>query len=205
MIVAVISGEWGPVGVWVGAAATFLVGIVALSVAFGAFERFRAPKLRVTFSPIQPWCRTNIHPVDGEVLWVRIGVENVGKQPARGCVGRLVEVVSDGTPRSDVDPVQLRWAAVPQSTSFAPLDIRLGQREFLNVLCLHVGSRWRLVTFEDPDFDPGFPTELPTDHRHVLRVAIFSDNAHAVTCDLAAVVSNDHRDISLELLGVSTV
>jgi len=52
------------------------------------------------------------------------------------------------------------------------------------VLCLADGPRWRLVTFEDPDFDPGFATDLPLDQPHVLRFSVFSDNAYTVTRSL---------------------
>ena len=45
------------------------------------------------------------------------------------------------------------------------------------------GPRLRL-TFEDPDFDPGFATDLPLDQPHVLRFSVFSDNAYTVTRSL---------------------
>ena len=69
-------------------------------------------------------------------------------------------MTTDGELRSDVDPVQLRWAGLPRSRAFDPVDLRREQREYLNVLDLRDGD-WRLVTFEDPDFDPGFATDLP--------------------------------------------
>jgi hypothetical protein len=100
---------------------------------------------------------------------VRVGVENVGQQPARGCVGRLTGIATDGVPRADVDPVQLRWAGVPPSRYFDPVGVRRGQREFVNVLYLREGSRWRIVTFDDADFIPGFTTELAAHRHHVLR------------------------------------
>jgi hypothetical protein len=84
----------------------------------------RTPGFRLTFEQTEPWCRGGVHPVDGEVLWVRVGVENVGQQPARGCVGRLTGIATDGVPRADVDPVQLRWAGVPPSRYFDPVDVR---------------------------------------------------------------------------------
>jgi hypothetical protein len=60
------------------------------------------------------------------------------------------------------------------------------KREFLNVLFLAGGARWRLVTFDDPDFDPGFATELPREGRHVIRNSVFADNADTVTTSLVA-------------------
>jgi hypothetical protein len=67
------------------------------------------------------------------------------------------------------------------------------------VLCLADGSRWQLVTFEDPDFDPGFTTDLPLDQRHVLRFSVFSDNAHTVARSLVAEVGSGDGGVKLQL------
>jgi hypothetical protein len=149
------------VGTWAGAIATVLVVITTALVALGYFDGFRGPRLRLTFEATEPWCRQGKTEGDGTALWVRVGVENLDAGPARGCLGRLISVTTNGALRPDVDPVQLRWAGVPRSRAFDPMDLRRDQREYLNVLCLADGSRWRLVTFEDPDFDPGFATDLP--------------------------------------------
>ena len=98
-----------------------------------------------------------------------------------------------------MDPIQLRWAGLPRSKAFDPIDLRSNQREFLNVLVLEEGARWRIVTFEDQDFDPGFSTELAPDHEHVLRVAVFGDNAATATCALVAIVRAPEGEISLRL------
>jgi len=189
----VVAVDWGPVGTWFGGIATFPAAGIALLSSMGAFERRRAPRLLLTFEQTEPWCRPGIHPVDGDVLWLRVGVENVGQRPARGCVGRLSGITTDGTPRADVDPIQLRWAGVPPSRFFEPVDLRRNQREFVNVLYLRQGSRWRIVTFEDPDFIPGFTTELAADRHHVLHLAVFSDNAETVTTSLAVKVGADEQ------------
>jgi hypothetical protein len=186
---AVIAAiDWGPVSAWVAAIVTFLATLVALLVALGVFDSFRAPRVRITFQNTEPWCRSTELTGGEEVLWVRVGVENVGRQPARGCVGRLFSLATNGVVRPDVDPLQLRWAGVPRSRAFDPFDIRRGQREFLNILVLHEGARWRIVTFEDSDFDPGFPTELQPDFEHILKVAVFADNADTTSRDLIAHV-----------------
>ncbi len=79
--------------------------------------------------------------------------------------------------------------------------MRRGQREFLNVLVIQKGLQWRIVTFEDPDFDPGFATELRADdEQHVLEIAIFSDNADTVTRSLLVHVGNERRDVDLRLV-----
>jgi hypothetical protein len=190
--------EWGPASSWAAAGATVVATLVALLVAYRVPDAARAPRLRITFEPTEPWCRTATLADGQDVYWVRVGVQNVGREPARGCVGRLIGLTTDGSMRQDVDPVQLRWAGVPRSRAFDPFDLRRDQREFLNVLVLREGARWRLVTFEDPDFDPGFPTELLPDRDHVLRVAVFADNA-TTTCALVARVRAADGAITLRL------
>jgi hypothetical protein len=196
----VIAVEWGPVAVWVSAIATFAAAAIALLASTGVFDRRRAPRLHVTFEQSEPWCRAGVHPVDGDVLWVRVGVENVGDQPARGCVARLSGITTDGERRADVDPIQLRWAGVPPSRFFEPVDLRRGQREFVNVLYLREGDRWRIVTFEDPDFIPGFTTELAVAHDHVLDLAVFSDNAATAATSLAVKVGADEKSMVARLI-----
>jgi hypothetical protein len=191
--------DWGPVSSWAAAVATVLATLTSLLVAFRVPDSFRSPRLRTTFENKEPWCRST--ELEGTVgsLWVRIGVENVGGEPARGCVGRLIGLTTDGVVRADVDPVQLRWAGVPRSRSFAPMDIRHDQREFLNVLCLDNGRHWRIVTFEDSDFDPGFCTDLAPDQEHVLHIAVFSDNADTRTLSLVAGFRSVDGAVTLRL------
>jgi hypothetical protein len=172
-----LAVAWGPVAVWAGAVATFCAALIALVAGAGYLDRLRAPHLLVTFEHAEPWCRSVDHPDEGDAFWVRVGVENVGRGPARGCIGRLTSLRTNGMLRTDVDPVQLRWAGVPRSRSFEPVDLRRGQREFLNVVYLVEGSRWRIDTYSEPDFDPGFTTELPADGEHVVDLALFADNA----------------------------
>ena len=192
--------EWGPVSAWVAAVATILATIVALLVAFHITDRVRGPRLRFTFEQSEPWCRRGALSDGRQVFWVRIGVENVGQESARGCVGRLIGLTTDGLTRADVDPLQLRWAAVPRSRSFNPVDLRRDQREFLNVLVLNEHeARWRIVTFEDPDFDPGFSTNLEPASEHILRLAVFADNAPTTTCALVASMETSQSKLTLRL------
>jgi hypothetical protein len=195
----IVAVDWGPVAVWVSAAATFLAVLVSVLIALGLFDHMRRPRVRVTFEPTEPWCRHG----DGEDgrggLWVRVGVENHGRGAARGCVGRLLTVRTDGRPRIDVDPVQLRWAGVPRSRAFDAVALGRGQREYLNVLFLPDGDGWRLVTFQDPDFDPGFATDLPRDGRHAIELSVFSDNADTVTAALTAEARPGRDEPTLRL------
>ena len=200
MDLTITSGVvWGPVATWAGAIATVLIVMTTALVALGYFDSLRGPRIRVTFDATEPWCRQG-KTEEGDALWVRIGVENVGHGPARGCLGRLIGVTTNGEPRRDVDPLQLRWAGVPRSRAFDPMDLRRDQREYLNVLCLQDGSSWRLVTFEDPDFDPGFATELPLDARHMVQISVFADNVNTVTKSLIAEAHSGTEEVTLELV-----
>jgi hypothetical protein len=77
----------GPIGVWVGAAATSVAVIVAALVALGFFDGLRGPRLHVTFAHTEPWCRHGGEDDDRRAgLWVRLGVENRGASPVRGYV-----------------------------------------------------------------------------------------------------------------------
>ena len=179
-----LAVTWGPVAVWAGAVATFCAALIALVAGAGYLDRLRAPRLRMTFEHAEPWCRSVDHPEEGDAFWVRVGVENVGRGPARGCIGRVESLRTNAVLRTDVDPVQLRWAGVPSSRSFEPVDLRRGQREFLDVVYLVDGSLWRIDTYSEPDFHPGFTTEFASDGEHVVDVAVFADNAATATCSL---------------------
>jgi hypothetical protein len=196
MPISLLSVEWGPVAVWAGAIATLFAVLVAILTSLGTFGRFRGPRLNVTFEHADPWCRI-VERHDGDALWVRVGVENVGRRTARGCIGRLDGLRTEDVARTDVDPVQLRWAGVPRSMSFDPVDLRPGQREYLNVLYQRAASpRWTIDTFVADDFDPGFSTELDATQQHVVHVTMFADNAPTITRSLQ--IKGVHRD-DLEL------
>lgn len=176
--------DWGPAASWAGAAATVLVAITTSLVASGFFDRFRAPRIRLTFDRTQPWCRRTTLADGRSALWVRVGVENTGRAQASGCVGRVMGATTDGERRADVDPAQLRWAGVPHSRAFDPIDIRPGQREYLDVVYLPDGDIWKLETFDDPDFDAGFAREFDPRRRHELPVAVFAANGRTATTTL---------------------
>jgi hypothetical protein len=194
---AVAQVDWGPVAVWVGAATSFLAVVVALLGGLGLFSLRRQPVLRMTFEQAEPWCRHVVTGPDSGVLWVRVAVQNDGVDPARGCIGRLTSSATDHATRPDIDPVQLRWAGVPRTHSFDPVDLRRGQREFLNVVYRPNGEDWVIDTFGDPDFDPGFATRLQADQVHVLQVALFADNADTRALTLHIEVQDDVPKITL--------
>jgi hypothetical protein len=188
---------WGPVAVWFSALASFLAVTVALLGGLGWFTRRRQPVLTISFEQQEPWCRQVERGTDSPTLWIRVAVENEGKDPARGCVGRLTGFRTNDAPRRDIDPVQLRWAGFPRSRSFEPIDLRRGQREFLDVMYLpsRPGADWGIDTFGG-DFDPGFTTHLRTDQVHVLQITLFADNADSRALSLRIEVVDDQPRVA---------
>ena len=55
------------------------------------------------------------------------------------------------------------------------------------------------MTFEDPDFDPGFATTLPRGSRHELELSVFASNATTTTSVLVAEVGQRQEDFILRL------
>ena len=99
--------NWGPVSGWVSAVVTFLAVTLSMFMAFRLPDKLRSPRIRVTFEHSQPWCRSSEQADAEGGYWVRVGVENLGSEPARGCVGRMISLSTDGALRRDIDPLQL--------------------------------------------------------------------------------------------------
>jgi len=176
-----LTVDWGPVSSWFVAAGTLAAAMVALLGGIGIWGWFRRPRLEITFQQTEPWCRQTELATGKKGYWVRIRVENKGLDPARGCIGKLTAVHTDGQLRSDIDPVQLRWCGVHRQLAFEPIDLGRGQHEFLNVfLETEDGPTLIIVTFPYPDFDPGFPLELAPNAEHRVEVSVFANNANPV-------------------------
>jgi hypothetical protein len=198
----VLELNWGPLSGWAAATASSCVAVIAILASFGIMERFRGPHLRLSFQDREPWCRATPANTGGHVLWVRIGVQNRGHRTAKGCIGMVTRLATDGESRSDIDPVQMRWAGFPRFRGFDAIDLKEGETEYLNVLLLDKPARWRLLTFEDRDFDPGFSTELEPGCEHLVTVAVFADNLGPVSATLRVIAGDGIDGRTLELAEV---
>lgn len=94
--------DWGPVSSWLAAVGTILAATIALFGGFRVFDLLRTPRLRLTFEQTEPWCRIT-QLVNGPGLWVRVRVENVGRDPTRGCVGQVTRVTTGEAVRDDIE------------------------------------------------------------------------------------------------------
>jgi hypothetical protein len=162
---------------WLAPIVTVFAVLVAL---FGQqfWAWWRRPILKIEFEEKEPFVReTNLqNGKRGE--WVRVRVRNVGRSPAQRCIPMLVAVTSDSGERQDIDPMQLRWAGVPRSQGYKPMNLANGDFAYVNVLVTE--DDWhhsRFVTFESADYDPGFPQGLLHKSAHRVRVTLTSDTA----------------------------
>ncbi|HEX5480722.1 MAG TPA: hypothetical protein VFY79_13480 [Dehalococcoidia bacterium] len=190
---------WGPVSAWAAAIATFIVALVALLASLRVFEALGRPSIRITFEQREPWCREATIRDGTRALWVRVGVENTGRDTAHGCIGRMTSLKTGGVLRADVDPLQLRWAGTPRALGFHAVDLRRDQREFLNVLLRPACRPWHIETFDNTDFDPGFTTELAGEHEHAIEIAVFAHNARTVARSLVVRVGEEDGAIAIHL------
>jgi len=181
--------DWGPVSSWVVAIVTFLAVMVAL---FGQrmWEHLRQPRLDITFDRAEPFCRKAPLTDGRQSYWVRVKVQNRGKDPARACVGKLSEAYTAGRFRANRDPVQLRWCGVPNDRGFAPVHLASTQYEFLNVFEVVQGDP-RLWIVTHPALLPGFGTFLEENYEHLVEVSVFADNAEPKSETLTVTYSGD--------------
>jgi len=102
------------------------------------------PKIKIEFENETPFCRRcNITDENNFGYFIRLGIRNVGGSLARNLRGKLVEVVSkDGKAYKNFDPLFLHWASTPiiervdmgkYAKWLDPIDLNVGEREFLNV------------------------------------------------------------------------
>lgn len=181
--------DWGPVSSWVVAVVTFLAVAFALYSQWGR-ERLRQPRLDITFDRAEPFCREAPLTDGRQSYWVRVKVQNRGKDPARKCVGKLSKAYTRDRFRADRDPMQLRWCGVPNHRGFEPIHLARTQHEFLNVFKIVQGDpHLQIVT--DPDLVPGFGTFLEEGSEHLVEVSVFADNAEPKSKTLTVTYSGD--------------
>ena len=169
---------------WLGPAATFSAVLVAL---FGPqwWGWWRQPKLTLEFEPGEPCVRTTELTNGVLTEWTRVRVRNTGRTSAQRCVPMLVRVASNGAERKDIDPIQLRWAGIPRSRGFDPVNLARGDFAYFNVLRQQENEKVaRFESFDYPDLDTGFLTVLPLSDSHKLTVTVTSDTARPASYQL---------------------
>jgi hypothetical protein len=185
--------DWGPVSSWVAGVATVVAVVVAL-LGWRVRDFLQQPRLKITFDQAEPFCRETLLSDGRQSYWVRVKVQNRGKDPARECVGKLSKVYTGGRFRDDRDPLQLRWCGVPDHRGFEPIHLARTQHEFLNVFRIVQGVR-QLWIETDPDYAPGFPKFLEEESEHRVEISVFADNAAPKTITLTVAYNGDFAQL----------
>ncbi len=143
------------------------------------------PILTLAHQSLEPFVRVTTLEDGRHCQWVRVRVENVGRSPARGCLGIVASVATEGRTRPDIDPLQVRWAGVPRARGFEPITLSRGEAAYLNVVMSRDGEHAMEFDTFNEDFDPGFPTCLSSSASHEVRVTVSSDTADPVSLAIA--------------------
>ncbi len=201
------------------AISTFFATLVAL---FGwtLRESFVKPRLKVIGIDNQPsTIRKKINNHDGTVgykifpaYWTRIKIENSGRSPANGCIGKAAggKALTFGANPTlrDIDPAQLRWVGVPIAEGFRPIKLVKGQPEFLNVLRFYdynYERKWSVQLETEQKLDPGYDLSFPPGQEHRIGISIFSDNGDTATGILEFKYSGKSDQNSLDIPEINYV
>lgn len=189
---------------WMTAIGTVGAVLVAL---FGPvlWSWWRRPRLKITYKPAEPFCRDNV-PLEGGALahWIRVMVTNEGRSTAKRCKGQVIKVVrqEDNSVRSDIDPLPLRWAGVPEGQEMNPRDLSPKESQYLNVAMARTDNQNAVIIATDlsGDFRPGFSPTLEAGRRHKITVAVYADNADPVTAEFVITFDGDIHSLRMEAI-----
>ena len=160
-----------------------LSGILGLLNPINWVERgwtyFRRPKLRVYFDADETFHTRIVADLGGAPgFFCHLMVSNDGKQTARNCQGRLIEVcvceqTHQSAPHPDfLNPVVLKWA---HEVDFGPRDIDPDLPRRLD-LCFAVQSMPEVLRFFTPKIPTGNRTDFPPGTYRV-KVRVDAENA----------------------------
>jgi hypothetical protein len=144
-----------------------------------AWGYFRRPRLRLYFDPNETYHTRSLADLGGAIgFFCHLMVSNDGKQTAKNCRGRLIEVsVPDSSGRfrrhpDFVNPVVLKWA---HEMDFDPKDIEPDLPKRLD-LCYAVQSMPEILRFFTPKLPTGNRTDFPPD-TYCVKIRIDAENA----------------------------
>jgi len=176
-----------------GGAGMDITGILGLLNPLGWIERgyryLRRPKLHVYFDANQTYRTRPLADLGGTPgFFCHLMVRNDGREAAKACQGRLIEVNSRGPdgkyqPHPDfVNPVVLKWANEPD---FGPRNIDPDRPRRLD-LCYTVQATPGVLEFFTHKVPTGNRTDFPPG---AYRVKVRIDSENAVTVDGTFIVS----------------
>jgi len=178
----------------------------------------RKPKIKIEFRQEEPYCKevplANLQNIPS--YWMRIKVENIGKQIAKGVEGRLVEIKDkDGNSISKFVPLILRWASRPYSKipdiKDVRMDINRGASWFLDVI--YIADVTKLKSSEKEKYEiwgqkahicdiyMGLPTGTLKDidpGEYYLKIIIYGDNIEPFSKTFRLIWRGKYKDIIFE-------
>lgn len=188
MIAGASDLQWGTVGEWVAAAATFAAVLVALAGPIG--ERLRRPTLRLEVGITEPHVRLKRDNLSTQGFFIRVAVRNVGKSEAERVRAQITRWVYRSPEETvwrshDLDPTFLHWTGMPhadQGRSSPPeVTIAPGSVWFLD-LAYHDVKRVETRLILDDHTDRGFRVTAGHALGHfVAEVLVSAANASPIT------------------------
>jgi hypothetical protein len=206
-----VQVQWGDVGTWAAAAATFLAVLVALFVALlpSLQQKRQKPVLVLVFGEVEPFERPVFRSDENnqDKLWevrLRVGVKNEGHSTARNVQVRIDQwwsymkgQIVARTPgeqvptwtENPIDPVDAEWVgwSHPDDPHLA-LDITPGSTDFVDLLVLNVETQeLRLPISVRRGFK--FPFTGGPYGEQRLALSITSDNAEGTRQVLSVTIT----------------
>ncbi|RLI75500.1 hypothetical protein DRP05_14675 [Archaeoglobales archaeon] len=180
----------------------------------------KRPKIRIEFRQEEPYCK-EVPLEDLQNIpsyWIRIKVENIGKQIAKGVEGRLVEIKDkNGNSIKEFVPLILRWASRPYSKipdiQDVRMDINRGASWFLDVI--YIADVAKLKSSEKErykiwgqrthicDIYMGLPTGTLKDldpGEYYLTITIYGDNIKPLSKTFRLTWGGKYRDIIFKVI-----
>ncbi len=139
------------------------------------------PKLRITYSPKEPYKRAPIILSPGSVLsaFDRFKVENIGKVMAKNCRCQIYQVKNEKGKEIDLQGFPLRWASRPDAkTDFNKserLNIGLGESEFVDLIYMRVDDTTKMFLSSYHNTPIGMGDSIPVDD-YIIKAIISGDN-----------------------------
>ena len=180
----------------------------------------KRPKIRIEFEQEEPYCKevplVNLQNIQS--YWMRIKVENVGREIAQGVEGRLTEIKDKNKkPIKEFVPLVLRWSSRPYAEipdiKDVRMDINRGASWFLDVIFIADTRELKSPEREKYkdwgqkahicDIYAGSPTGTPRDldpGEYYITITIYGNNIQPFSKTFYLMWTGKYKEISLKPL-----